>query len=140
MWKRKKFHIVLEVYKLVDSDNERVSDINGNEYRKDGLKSKSIENVRVPKVECKHHHVLMVGGSSLISRGTSPAAVKAPGDMNAFSIISDIINEKLLECGVWGFSFKGNKQDIVDHDGEKILSDRRSHRRTHTSSCSRNAR
>ena len=44
---------------------------------------------------------------------------KAPGDMKDLSVISDI-NEKLLECGVLGFSFKGNKQDIVHHDGEMM--------------------
>ena len=43
-----------------------------------------------------------------------------PGDMKAFSIISDIINETLLECGVLVFSFRGNKQDIVHHDGDTM--------------------
>ena len=27
---------------------------------------------------------------------------KAPGDMKDFSFIFDVINEKVLECGVWG--------------------------------------
>ena len=36
------------------------------------------------------------------------------------SFISDIIHERLLECGVWMFSFAGNKQDIVHHDGETM--------------------
>ena len=40
--------------------------------------------------------------------------------MKDFSFISDIINEKLRECCVWGFSFKGNKQEIVNHDGETM--------------------
>ena len=61
MSKRKKFSIVLDVYKLADSDNENVRDLNANECRKDGLKSKSIEMVRVPKGEWKLRHVLMVG-------------------------------------------------------------------------------
>ena len=42
MWKHK-FSIVLDVDKLVDSDNENVRDLNGNECRNDGLKPKSIE-------------------------------------------------------------------------------------------------
>ena len=40
--------------------------------------------------------------------------------MKDFSFISDIINEKLCECGVLGFSFAGNKHDIVPHDGETM--------------------
>ena len=59
--KRKKFHIVPEVYKLADSDNDNVRDLNANECGKDGLKSKSIENARVRKGEGKLCHVLMVG-------------------------------------------------------------------------------
>ena len=49
MCKRKKFHIVPEVYKLADSDTENVRDLNATECRKDGLKLKIIENVRIPK-------------------------------------------------------------------------------------------
>ena len=40
--------------------------------------------------------------------------------MEDFSFISDIINETLRECDVWMFSFRGNKQDIVHHDGETM--------------------
>ena len=36
-----KFHIVLDVFKLADSDNENVRALNANESRKDGLKSKT---------------------------------------------------------------------------------------------------
>ena len=36
-----KFHLVLDVFKLRDSDDENVCDLNANECRKDGLKSKS---------------------------------------------------------------------------------------------------
>ena len=39
--------------------------------------------------------------------------------MEDFSFVSDI-NEKLRECGVWAFSFKGNKRVIVHHDGETM--------------------
>ena len=45
---------------------------------------------------------------------------KASDVLKDFSFISDIINEKLRECGVWWFSFKGNKRDIVNHDGETV--------------------
>ena len=62
MYTWKKFSTVLDVFKLADSDDENVRDLNANEHRKDGLKSKSIEKVRVQKVEGKHRHVLMVGG------------------------------------------------------------------------------
>ena len=40
--------------------------------------------------------------------------------MKDFSYISGITNEKPRECGVWMFSLKGNKQDIVHHDGETM--------------------
>ena len=40
--------------------------------------------------------------------------------MKPFSFFSDIIIEKLRECCVWEFSFKGNKRDIVNHDGETM--------------------
>ena len=40
--------------------------------------------------------------------------------MKDFSFISDITSEKLRECCVWAFSFKGNKLDIVHHDGETM--------------------
>ena len=72
MYKHKKFHLVLDVFKLGDSDDENVCDLNANECRKDGLKSKYIENVRVQKGEWKLIHLLMVAPSSLSSRGTSP--------------------------------------------------------------------
>ena len=40
--------------------------------------------------------------------------------MEDFWFISDINNEKLRECGVLRFSFKGNKPDIVHHDSETM--------------------
>ena len=40
--------------------------------------------------------------------------------MEVFSFISDIINEKLGECDVLWFSFKGNKPDIIHDDGETV--------------------
>ena len=40
--------------------------------------------------------------------------------MKDFSYISGITNEKPRECGVWMFSLKGNKHDIVHHDGETM--------------------
>ena len=55
------FFIVLEVYKLVDSDNENVRDLNAKEQRKDGLKSEFIDNERVQKGVRKLCHLLMVG-------------------------------------------------------------------------------
>ena len=48
MCKRKKFHIVLDIYKLTDSDIENVRHLNATECRKDSLKSKYAE-VCVPK-------------------------------------------------------------------------------------------
>ena len=49
------------MYKLADSDNEKIRDLNATECLKDGHKSKSIENARVRKGEGKLCHVLMVG-------------------------------------------------------------------------------
>ena len=49
MCNRKKFSIVLNVYKLADSDNAKFRDLSAKECLKDGLKSKSVENMRVPK-------------------------------------------------------------------------------------------
>ena len=43
----RKFSIALGVYKLSNSDNENVRDVNANDQLKDGLKSTSIENVDV---------------------------------------------------------------------------------------------
>ena len=40
--------IVLEAYKLGDSDTENVRDLNAKEFRNDGLESKSIEKACVP--------------------------------------------------------------------------------------------
>ena len=60
MCKRKKFHIVLDVYKLADSDIDNVRDLNANECGNDGLKSKHIENARVRKGEGKPCRLLMV--------------------------------------------------------------------------------
>ena len=59
--KWKKFHAVLDVYKLVDSDKEDVRDLHGNECLKDGIKSKYTENLCVPKGYGKLRHLLMVG-------------------------------------------------------------------------------
>ena len=59
--KRKTFSIDLDVYKLAGSDTEKIRDLNTKECRKDSLKPKSVEKVRVQKVEGKHRHVLMVG-------------------------------------------------------------------------------
>ena len=61
--------IVLDIYKLADSDNENVRDLNANEHRKDGLKSKSIEKVCLQKVEGKHGHLLMVCSKLIESAG-----------------------------------------------------------------------
>ena len=93
--------IVLDVDKLADSDNEDGSDFNANECLKDGHKSKHIENVRVPKGEGKHRHPLMVGAKHIEFSGNFALRLsKASGDMEAFPFISDIINEKQLECCV----------------------------------------
>ena len=40
--------IVLEAYKLADSDTENVRDLNATECGRDGLESKSIEKACVP--------------------------------------------------------------------------------------------
>ena len=91
------------------------------ECRKDGLKSKYAEKVRVQKGEWKLRHVLMVGARLIPFTGIFTVRLyKAPGDLNDFSFISDIINETLRECGVWTFSFNRNKHDIVHHDGETM--------------------
>ena len=60
MWKWKKFYAVLDVFKLTDSDNEKVRDINMNECLNDGLKSTSIEKVRVQKGEGNPRHLLIM--------------------------------------------------------------------------------
>ena len=56
--------------------------------------------------------------------------------MKDIPLISDIINEKQLECCVWRFSFKANKHDIVHHDGETMplrftLTHKFAHRHAH---------
>ena len=45
----------------MDSDNEDVRDLHGNECLKDGIKSKYTENLCVPKGYGKLRHLLMVG-------------------------------------------------------------------------------
>ena len=49
--KRKKFRIVIGVYKLADSDTENVRDLNAKECLNDSLKSNYNNNVLVPKGE-----------------------------------------------------------------------------------------
>ena len=71
-----------------------------------------------PEGERKLRHVLMVGAKLIEFAGNITLRLyNAPGDLKDFSFISDTINEKLRECAVLGFSFKGNTQDIVHHDG-----------------------
>ena len=86
-----------------------VRDLNANECRKDGLKSKSLENVHVRKCEGKLRNLAMVVGTKLIEfAGNFTLLVSnASGDMKAFSFISDITNEKLGEFGVWCSNSKG---------------------------------
>ena len=67
MYTSKRFYIVLDVYKLADSDNENISDLNANECRDDGLKSKYTENVRVQTGEGKLRQMLMVAPSTFSS-------------------------------------------------------------------------
>ena len=62
MCKRKKFPFVLEVYKLVDSDNEKVR-AQCEECPNDGLKSNNNENVRVQKGYQKLRHLVIVGAA-----------------------------------------------------------------------------
>ncbi len=62
MCTRKKFPIVLEVYKLVDSDNEKVR-AQCEECPNDGLKSNNNENVRVQKGYQKLRHLVIVGAA-----------------------------------------------------------------------------
>ena len=63
MSKRKKFSKVLEVYKLVDLDNDNVRDLNAHESLKDDLKSKNNETVRVQTGEGKLCPLVMVGAA-----------------------------------------------------------------------------
>ena len=72
MRNRKKFSIVLKVYKLSDSDIDEVRDLNANECGKDGLKTKYAENVCVQKGDRKLRHLLMVGTKLIELWGTSP--------------------------------------------------------------------
>ena len=60
MCKRWKFSILLDVDKHADSDNENACDLNANECRDDGLKSKYTENVCIQTGEGKLRQVLMV--------------------------------------------------------------------------------
>ena len=91
------------------------------EYQRDSLKLKSVEKVRVQKVEGKHRHLLMVGAKHIeFSENFALRLSKAPGDMKDISLISDIINENLHECCVYVFSFKENKHDIVHRHGETV--------------------
>ena len=60
MCKRKKISINLDVHMLADLDNENDCDLYANEHRKDGLKSKSIENARFRKGEGNLRYLLMV--------------------------------------------------------------------------------
>ena len=69
---KRKFSIVLEVYKLSDSDIDEVRDLNANECGKDCLKSKYAEKVHVQKGERKLYHLLMVGAMIIEFAGTSP--------------------------------------------------------------------
>ena len=121
MRKRKKFSVVLKVYKLSDSDIDEVRDFNANECGKDGLKTKYPENARVQKGERKLRHLLMVGAKLIeFVENFTLRLSKAPGAMKDFSFISDSISERLRECCVWMFSFKGNTQDIFHHDSETM--------------------
>ena len=56
--------------------------------------------------------------------------------MRDFSFISDTIKEKLRECGVFVFSFKGNTKEIVHYDGGTMslrhtLTDKFAHPQAH---------
>ena len=109
----KRFSIDLDVYKFADLDNAKVSYLNANECRKDGLESKYVENVRVQKGELKLCQLLMAGAKLIEFTGNFTLRLsKAPSDLKDFSFSHDIIDEKRCECGVWGFSFKGNTQDL----------------------------
>ena len=72
MCTQNKFYAVLDVYKLADLDNAKVSDLNANECRKDGIKSKSIENVRIQKGERKLCQLLMAGATLIAFAGNLP--------------------------------------------------------------------
>ena len=72
MWKRKKFRIVLEVFKHGYSDNKNVLDLNVNECLNDGLKSNHNENVRDQKGEGSTATWWWWAASSSRSHGTSP--------------------------------------------------------------------
>ena len=56
----------------------------------------------------KLHHLVMVCSKLSEFAGNFTLLVSnAPGDMKAFSFISDITNEKLGEFGVWCSNSKG---------------------------------
>ena len=62
----------------------------------------------VEKGEWKLRHLLMVGAKLIGFTGNFTLRLdKAPGDLKDFSFYSDIIDEKLHQCGVWRFSFRG---------------------------------
>ena len=70
--KPNKFFIVLEVYKLADMDNAKVSNLNANECRTDGSESKYVENVRIQKGERKLCQLLMAGATLIAFAGNLP--------------------------------------------------------------------
>ena len=59
--KRKKFHTLLDDYKLDHFGQRECPRPQREECPNDGLQSKSIENVRVQKCQPKHRHLVMVG-------------------------------------------------------------------------------
>ena len=99
---------------------------------KDDLKSRYVEKVRVPKGDGMLRHLVMVGAKLIELTELHHAAVQAPGDMKNFSIISDIINEKLGECGVWSSVSKGTSRTSCTATARRCLSGRRLLGRTRT--------
>ena len=51
--------------------------------------------------------------------------------MKDFSFISDIVNEKLGECGVWGSLSMGTRRTSSTTTAGRCLSDRRSQTNSH---------
>ena len=109
----KRFSIDLDVYKFADLDNAKVSYLNANECRKDGLESKYVENVRVQKGERRLCQLLMAGAKLIGFTGNFTLRLsKAPSDLKNFSFSPDIINEKRCECGVWGSLSRGTRRTL----------------------------
>ena len=76
--------------------------------------------------------MVMVGAKLIEFTGNFTCGCPRACDTKDLSFISNI-NEKLGECGVFGFSFNGNKQESSTTTAIRCLSERRSQTNSHIS-------